>query len=118
MDSIIYYRIKELCEKKGIPVSKLELDLNFSNGSVKKWDRACSPSADKVLKIANYFGVSVDYLLGATNIISPASEIIGDEDIISFQRAREKMTTKDRERMMQMLRLGFEYAFQGENKKQ
>lgn len=52
--------------------------------------------------------------MGRTDIESSMSEIIGDEDIISFQRARQKMTPKDREKMMQMLKLGFEYAFSDE----
>lgn len=111
MESILYNRIKELCSKKGISISKLESELGFSNSSIKKWERISSPSIDKIVKVASYFDVSVDYLLGRTDIICSISEIIGDEDIISFQRARQKMTPKDRERMMQMLKLGFEYAF-------
>lgn len=112
MESILYHRIKELCTQKGITISKLESDLGFGNSSIKKWEKVSSPSVDKIVKVASYFGVSVDYLLGRTDITGSVSEIIGDKDIISFQRARQKMTPKDRERMMQMLKLGFEYAFQ------
>ena len=115
MESILYHRIKELCSQKGISISKLESDLGFGNASIKKWEKASSPSIDKIVKVASYFDVSVDYLLGRTDIIGSVSDIIGDEDIISFQRARQKMTPKDRERMMQMLKLGFEYAFQEDN---
>lgn len=111
MESTLYNRIKGLCLKKGITISKLETDLSFGNSSIKKWEKVSSPSVDKIIKVASYFDVSVDYLLGRTDIIGSISEIIGDEDIISFQRARQKMTSKDRERMMQMLKLGFEYAF-------
>lgn len=112
MESILYQRIRELCSKKGISISRLESDLGFGNSSIKKWEKTSSPSVDKIIKVASYFDVSVDYLLGRTDIVSSVSEIIGDEDIISFQRARQKMTPKDRERMMQMLKLGFEAAFQ------
>ena len=111
MESILYSRIKELCEKKGITITKLESDLGFGNTSIKKWKQITSPSVDKVIKIASYFDVSVDYLLGRSEFSSSISEILGDEDIISFQRARQKMSVKDRDKMMQMLRLGFEYAF-------
>lgn len=111
MESVLYQRIKALCEKRGISISKLESELGFGNSSIKKWERVSSPSIDKIIKVASYFDVSVDYLLGRTDIEGSISEVIGDEDIISFQRARQKMTQKDKDRMMQMLKLGFEYAF-------
>ena len=111
MESVLYQRIKTLCEKRGISISKLESELGFGNSSIKKWERVSSPSIDKIIKVASYFDVSVDYLLGRTDIEGSISEVIGDEDIISFQRARQKMAQKDKDRMMQMLKLGFEYAF-------
>lgn len=114
MDSILYERIKNLCAKHNITINKLESELGFGSSSVKKWERTSSPSVDKIMKVANYFDVSIDYLLGRSDIEGSISEIIGDEDIISFQRARQKMTSHEREKMMQMLKLGFEYAFQNE----
>ncbi len=114
MESVLYQRIKQLCSRKGITIAKLESDLGFGNSSIKKWEKNSSPSIDKIVKVATYFDVSIDYLMGRTDIESSMSEIIGDEDIISFQRARQKMTPKDREKMMQMLKLGFEYAFSDE----
>ena len=114
MESVLYQRIKQLCSHKGITIAKLESDLGFGNSSIKKWEKSSSPSIDKIVKVATYFDVSIDYLMGRTDIESSMSEIIGDEDIISFQRARQKMTPKDREKMMQMLKLGFEYAFSDE----
>ncbi len=115
METVLYQRIKELCARNNITISRLESELGFGNSSIKKWEKTSSPSIDKILKVAKYFNVSIDYLLGRTDIEGSISEIIGDKDIISFQRAREKMTPSDRERMMQMLRLGFDYAFQEDN---
>lgn len=109
--STLYGRIKELCYENNISISKLENELGFSSSSIKKWERISSPSIDKISKIANYFNVSVDYLLGRTDIKSPISDFIADDDIISLQRARQKMTQNDKDKMMQILRLGFEYAF-------
>ncbi len=114
MESILYQRIKALCDKKGISISKLESELGFGNSSIKKWEKTSSPSIDKIIKVASYFDVSVDFLLGRTDIEGSISEVLGDEDIISFQRARQKMTKRDKERMMQMLKIGFDYAFSDE----
>lgn len=55
-------RIKELCVKKGISVNKLEVDLGFGTGYVSKLDKS-TPNSKKLQKIADYFGVSVDYLM-------------------------------------------------------
>lgn len=93
MDSILYMRIKELCKKTDITIAELERTLGFGNSSIKKWENTSSPSVDKIVKIAEYFNVSIDYLLGRSDIESPISELIGDEDIILFQQARQKMTS-------------------------
>ena len=50
-----------------------------------------------------------------TEITASADEICGDPDIISIQRAKSKMIKGDPQRMMQMLRIGFDYAFKDEN---
>ena len=54
-------RIRELCREKGISILKLEMACGFSNGSVNKWSRQ-SPSADMLLTVASYFGVSMESL--------------------------------------------------------
>lgn len=57
-----YDIIKSLCDKKGIAVTALEKELNFGRGSIGKM-RKGDPSAQRLQKIADYFGVSVDYLM-------------------------------------------------------
>jgi transcriptional regulator with XRE-family HTH domain len=43
-------------------------DLGFANSSFSHWQNGRSSiSVDSLLKIADYLGVSVDYLLGRTN---------------------------------------------------
>ena len=46
-------------------IAAMEKDLDFGNGSVRRWDTS-SPSCDKLLKVANFLNVSTDYLLGRT----------------------------------------------------
>lgn len=116
--SIVYIRIKELCKKHGITIAKLESELSFGSSSIKKWERTSSPSIDKIGKVASYFNVSVDYLIGRSDIETTLDEFIQDDDIISLQRARENMSPTDKEKMMQMLKIGFDYAFQESLKSQ
>ena len=62
----LYQRIADLCKLKGITIGKMCKEIDEWQGTFTdlKMGRAKSLSADKLAKIANYFNVSVDYLLG------------------------------------------------------
>ena len=111
METILYSRIKVLCEKYSITLSKLESDIGLATSSIRKWKSTSSPSIDKILLVAKYFNVSSDYLIGLSDIPSSAEDIIGDADFVSLQRARARMSPQDNERMIKMLKIGFDYAF-------
>ena len=55
-------RIKELANKKGLSLPNLESELGFGSGTIVKWDKS-TPNVDKLQKVANYLGVSIDYLV-------------------------------------------------------
>lgn len=55
--------VKELCRKNNITFAQLERELGFGNGTIRKWAGA-SPSVDRLEKVADYFKVSTDQLLG------------------------------------------------------
>lgn len=55
-------RIRVLAKLKGVGIPSVEKALGFGNGTILKWEKS-SPSADKLKMVADYFGVSVDYLL-------------------------------------------------------
>lgn len=59
----LYERIAELCRKKRIAMTKLESELGFGRGSLGKLKGGKTTSGERIQKIADYFGVSVDYLL-------------------------------------------------------
>lgn len=115
MEHGLYDRILGLCNERKITISRLENDCGFSNATIKKWKSSSTPGVDKVKTIAKYFDVTVDYLLGMTEIPTSADKICGDPDIISIQRAKSKMIKGDPQRMMQMLRIGFDYAFKDQS---
>lgn len=54
-------RIEELCTKENITIAELERKMNFGNSTIRKWDKSF-PSVDKVMKVAEYFHVGMDYL--------------------------------------------------------
>ena len=55
-------RIKNLCKENGITVNKLEKTLGFGTGYVAKLENSV-PNTAKIQLIADYFSVSVDYLM-------------------------------------------------------
>ena len=60
-----YEKIRQLCDEERTTIAALEKRLGFGNGSISKWDES-SPSSHALAKIADYFDISVDFLLGRT----------------------------------------------------
>lgn len=58
--------IKKLSVEKGKNVKEVALELGFGENLFYKW-KTQSPTTDKLQKVADYFNVSTDYLLGRTN---------------------------------------------------
>jgi len=110
-ESIIYQRIMQLIEERGITKAQLEQECGLSNSSIAKWQYKSIPKSDILQRIALYFHVTTDYLLGITDIRESAEQIIDDPDIISIQRARSQMSERDKTKMMNMLKAGFDEAF-------
>lgn len=59
-------KIKSLCDDKKVTVAELERKSGISNGQIRRWDNS-SPKIENIQKVADYFNVSVDYLLGRTD---------------------------------------------------
>ena len=58
-------RIKELRESKGIQQKELAIDLGVTQPTISNWELGIKvPSARSTRKLAEYFGVSLDYLVG------------------------------------------------------
>ena len=61
----IVEKIIALCGEHHVTKTMLEKECGLSQNSINKWATS-KPSADALTKIADYFNVSVDYLLGRT----------------------------------------------------
>ncbi|MGG5358875.1 MULTISPECIES: helix-turn-helix domain-containing protein [unclassified Enterococcus] len=61
-----YEIIKNLAKTNKISIAELERKLNLSNGSISKWSKN-SPNTEPIAKVADYFDVSIDFLLGREN---------------------------------------------------
>jgi len=66
-------RIRELRESRGLNQTRLAQELSVSQGTLSYWERGyVEPDNKSIIKLANFFNVTTDYLLGVTNIPSPS----------------------------------------------
>lgn len=108
---ITYERIKFLCNKKNISVRQLERDAKLPYGTVGNWKES-TPNAEGVVKIANVLSTTTDYLLGVTD--DPTIPVQQDEEILSFQRAKNKMSPEKKDLMFNVLKVFFANEFANE----
>jgi transcriptional regulator with XRE-family HTH domain len=61
-----YERFESLCKERGLrPQSDEIIEITgVSSPAITGWKKGSAPKADVLIRIATYFGVSVDYLLG------------------------------------------------------
>jgi len=65
---IIFFKIfKQLCEQRGTTPTALCKELGFSTAQPTHWKNGRVPNGKTLEEIANYFGVSVSYLLGESS---------------------------------------------------
>ena len=91
-----YKRLRDLCEERNMTVNELVRFLDLSSGSPTAWKNGTVPRHATIVKIASYFGVTTDYLLGNGNKKAPAvsgKRSVSDEDIkFALFRGREDIT--------------------------
>ena len=60
--------LKKLRKEKGISQLKLAMDLNMTQNTISRYETGeREPGINELIKIADYFNISVDYLLGRTD---------------------------------------------------
>lgn len=106
---MFYDRFKELCDKRGISCNRAALEMGLSNATPTAWKkRGLTPKADTLAVIANYFGVTTDYLLGEENKKAPTEagerDILDDVDVAFYGDFKE-LSDDEKETVRDMVRL-------------
>lgn len=84
-------KIIQLMEEKNINNFTMEKIAGIYNGSINTWKKGkAKPSLDALIKIADYFGVSLDYLVGREEKSINATQ---QERISVSSNANEMLTT-------------------------
>lgn len=91
----VYTRIENLRKSRNLSQGKLEKELGFSNGSVSKWKNSM-PTTERLQKIADYFDVSLDYLINGNENNEPALTARDERDIAKdLNSIMEKLASGD-----------------------
>ena len=87
-------RIKELREEKNISQLELAKKLNLTQQSISLYEKGDrEPSIDVLKSIANFFNVSLDYLLGKSDIRNYDED--EKEFLFAFHKETEGMTDEE-----------------------
>ncbi len=106
---MFYDRFEELCKEKGIRVGRAADDMNIRRSTVSAWKQSgYTPRSEILNKIADYFGVTVDYLTGASDKKAPTPEgerpITFDDFTYAMFEEGKELTEMDKQILLSMAR--------------
>lgn len=92
-DTVLGDRLKDLRRKKGINQEHVAIDLGISRARYSHYENNhVEPDAEMLRKLATYYNVTIDYLLG--NSDNPNPEITNDP-LSEIQKIAEEFGIKD-----------------------
>lgn len=102
---MFYDNFLQLCNQKGISPTAAVVDMGFQKSVVTRWKKSVPTDANK-RRIADYFGVSVDYLLGNEQKEEPQPEQIDLSDVeLGFLGDYKELTEENKATVRDMVRL-------------
>lgn len=78
---MFFDRFKALCKERNISVYRACTDIGLNRSAVAKWKDGGKPNGTTAGKLAEYFGVTTDYLLGQSDSREPTRAVVSDADI-------------------------------------
>lgn len=98
-------RLKNLRKQKDLTQTELANLLNLSHGAIAMWETGKrQPDNDTLLRIADFFNVTVDYLLGRDNEKTPPNEDLSEGEMLLLDLFRNA-SEEQQQMVLQLLRL-------------
>lgn len=93
----------KLCNEKGIAPTTVCQHIGLSNAAYSCWDENTVPRKTTLLKLADYFGVTTDYLLGKTDIKEkPGTDVTPTELSEDIKKLNEILKTLPPEKVKEI----------------
>lgn len=107
-------KLKELRGKHGLTQATFAEIFNISSGTIAMWETGKrTPDIEMLNRIAEYFGVTLDYLVGneikQNNLES--ENYIEQDELVILNRNAKKLSPEKRKQLLDMARLMFKEEF-------
>lgn len=93
---MFYEKFLELCNSRHIAPSTAAQEAGFSNAAATDWKNGCKPRKKNLQKLANYFGVPVEYFNGdpIAGIKKEPVAVVGDKLSIDYDNLTDDNEVK------------------------
>ena len=104
---MFYDIVNNLCKERKTTITRMAEEIGLSNAAPTSWRKGAVPKLSTVEKISEYFGVSVEYLLGKeseteTKKTPPPK---GERDYLAIMNAFDQADESTREAILLLLKL-------------
>ena len=110
-----YEKYRQLCMELGKSDNAVAAEIGLSNSTVTTWRQGAIPRRPTLKRVADYFGISVEEMMGYSSIEkapTPEGEReIENPDIRMIARAGRKMTPEQAENLRKSAQYMFPEAF-------
>ena len=99
---MFYDQLIALCKRDGVSPSTLTQQLGYSKGTFSNWKKGATPNGEVIVRFAEHFNVTTDYLLlGIENNSVSFSSKVSD---ITFENNFDNQITVDEHNLLQTYR--------------
>ena len=96
-------RFKQLCKENGVKQKQALAEMGLHRNAAQRWAEG-SPSTEALLKIAEYFGITTDEVLGKEHKKTP-TPAKGERDYLAIMNAFDQADESTREAILLLLKL-------------
>ncbi len=105
---MFYDRFAKLCKSKGVSDNKACIAIGVNRSAVAKWKQGGTPNGTTLSKMADYFGVTVDYLLNGEqkeNPVAKSDEVTFDDFTYALHNQSKDLNDANKEKLLDMARM-------------